>query len=291
MLDIGLAGKEYGLEKVESTPKLKELIVYILDLCRHRPILGEAALNKILYFSDFIHYATAGHSITGVRYVKDKRGPIPDPNAVQSARDELIEENRLSVREDSYFGSSRRIPMAIDRVDKSVFEKPELGMVDFVLNHFCKYSTTEIAGITNADLGWRMADHGADVPYHTVWIRRRNQIPTDALAKAGARARSAQKGLHPDSMSWGRVACSHPFDTNHRRLEKDHPRITDVLTDIVHVLSREPRQFNVVEPESGIWALRTDEGPWERTPAFDIVYRIDENMGTVLLLSAEVVQP
>jgi len=104
MLDIGLAGKEYGLEKVESTPKLKELIVYILDLCRHRPILGEAALNKILYFSDFIHYATAGHSITGVRYVKDKRGPIPDPNAVQSARDELIEENRLSVQEDSYFG-------------------------------------------------------------------------------------------------------------------------------------------------------------------------------------------
>jgi hypothetical protein len=288
MLDIALLDKEYGLERVEATPKLKELIVYILDRCRHKPIMGETALNKILYFSDFIHYATTGRSITGVRYVKEKRGPVPDPSALLAARGELIEEDRLSMREDSYFGSSQRIPIAVDRVDKSLFEKPELGLVDFVLNHFCKYSTTEIAGITSADLGWRMADYGADVPCHTVWIRRRNLMPADALERARTRARLARRGLRPDSMSWGRVASSHPFDNNHHRLENEHPRVADVLLDIVYVLTREPRQFNVVDTGSGIWALRTDEGPWERTPALDVVYQIDEDMGTVLLLSAEV---
>jgi len=290
MLDIGLSDRECSLEGVEVTPKLKELIVYILDRCRQKPILGEAALNKILYFSDFIHYATGGHSITGVRYIKEKRGPVPDPNALLAARNELIEETRLSIREDPSFGSSRQIPIAIDHVDKSVFEKQELGLVDFVLNHFCKYSTTEMAGITNADLGWQMAAHGADVPYHTVWIRRRNLMPVDALERAAVRARLARKGLRPDSTAWGRVACSHPFDSNYHRLEKEHPRVADVLSDIVYVLSRGPRQFNVADASSGIWAVRTDEGPWERTPALDVVYQIDPEMGTVLLLSAEVAQ-
>jgi hypothetical protein len=287
MLDTVLSDAECGLDRVEATPKLKELIVYILDLCRHKPIAGEAALGKILYFSDFIHYATTGRSITGVRYIKEKQGPVPVPDALLAARNELIEEDRVRVREDSYFDSSQRVPIAIDRVDRSLFEKPELGVVDLVLNHCCKYATTEIAGITNSDLGWRMADHGGDVPYHTVWIRRRNLMTADALERAGARARLARKGLRPALMSWGRVASSHPFESNQQRLEKEHPRVADVLTDIVYVLSREPRQFNVVDASSGLWALRTDEGPWERTPALDIVYQIDEEMGTVLLLSAE----
>ena len=290
MLDVGLSDRDCRLEEVHSTPKLRELIVYVLDRCRHKPILGEAALNKILYFSDFISYATAGHSITGVGYIKGRRGPIPNPDAMLAARNELIEDNRLSMQEDSYFGSPGRIPMVNDRVDKSLFETAELALVDFVLNHFCKYSTTEIAGITNFDLGWQMASHGADVPYHTVWIRRRNLMTADALARAAMRARVAQKGLHHDSMSWGHVICSHPFENNHHRLEKDHPRVPDVLSDIVHVLAREPKQFNVVDPESGIWALRTDEGPWERTPSLDIVYQIEPESGTVLLLSAEAAQ-
>ena len=288
MIDTVLSDAEYGLERVAVTPKLKELIVYILDLCRHKPIVGEAALSKILYFSDFIHYATTGRSITGVRYIKEKQGPVPVPDALLAARNELIDENRVRVREDSYFDSSQRVPIAIDRVDRSLFEQPELGVVDLVLNHCCKYATTEIAGITNADLGWRMAGHGGDVPYHTVWIRRRNLMTADALERAGSRARLARKGLRPESMSWGRVTSSHPFESNQQRLEKEHPRLADVLTDIVYVLSREPRQFNVVDASSGLWALRTDEGPWERTPALDIVYQIDEEMGTVLLLSAEV---
>lgn len=290
MVDVALSTTERVPKRATAAPKLKESIIYVLDLCRHKPIVGDAALNTILYFSDFIHYATTGRSITGVRYIKEKHGPAPTEDALQAAWEELVAEDRLRVREEWSFDSPKRVPIVMGRVDRSLFTKSELDIVDFVLNHFCKYSTTEIAGITNSDLGWRMAELGAEIPYHTVWIRRRNMLTADAVERAVLRARLAHRGVRTNAMSWGRVSSSHPFDANWQRLEREHPRGTDVLSDIVYVLSKEPRQFNKVDDAARLWALRTDEGPWERTPAVDVVYQLDEQMGTVTLLSAEAAQ-
>ncbi|MBI5869149.1 MAG: SocA family protein [candidate division Zixibacteria bacterium] len=290
MVEVALSKTERVPKRATLAPKLKEIIIYVLDLCRHKPIVGESALNTILYFADFIHYATTGCSITGVRYIKEKLGPVPAEDALQAAWDELVDESRLRVREELSFDSPKRVPIVIGRADRTLFAKSELEIVDFVLNHFCKYSTTEIAGITSSDLGWRMAELGAEIPYHTVWIRRRNILTADAVERAMMRARLAHKGVRDNSMSWGRVTSSHPFDANWQRLEREHPRGADVLADIVYVLSKEPRQFNKVDDASRLWAVRTDEGPWERTPALDVVYQIDELMGTVTLLSAETAQ-
>lgn len=276
--------------RLETAPQLGELILYVLGRCRRKSFFGDTALNEILYFTDFINFATTGRSITGVPYLKEKYGPAPDPATLRTARNQLIRDGRLNIQVDSCCGLSQTVSLATDRADCSVFDRSELHLVDYILFQFCRYAGDEIAGITKMDLGWQMSDFGKSIPYYTVWIRRRNLLTSCALERAHDRARRAGRGRQQDAAALGPVALSHSFNSNLRRLQKVFPRLPDILEDVVHVLSRGPEQFNCVDKQNGIWGLRTDEGPWEKTPAFDFVYHVGDQPGPVMLLSVEAAQ-
>ncbi|HET6960154.1 MAG TPA: Panacea domain-containing protein, partial [Vicinamibacterales bacterium] len=63
----------------EDRRRLKELILYISQESASDPDYGWTALNKILFFSDFLAYAKFGKPITGTEYMREKHGPVPRP--------------------------------------------------------------------------------------------------------------------------------------------------------------------------------------------------------------------
>lgn len=164
-----------------SSPELRELILYVADRCRHEPTFGKTALNKILYFADFMHYAGTGESLTGINYVRRQRGPAPEWNAFRAAFEQLQSQGRLDFADVDYFGFPQKKPVAIKPPDVSHFTEKQLELVNHVAEHVCKYSATQISDITHEDLGWRLATEGEIIPYQTVWIRRKVCMSAEAV--------------------------------------------------------------------------------------------------------------
>ena len=66
-----------GSEIHLNMEKFEEAVHYICSTCTEEDRLGAVKLNKILYYSDMLHYAKTGASITGATYAKRQRGPAP----------------------------------------------------------------------------------------------------------------------------------------------------------------------------------------------------------------------
>jgi Protein of unknown function (DUF4065) len=54
--------------------RLEEAVLFICSTCLPEHQLGAVKLNKILYYSDMLHCAQTGRSITGATYVKRDTG-------------------------------------------------------------------------------------------------------------------------------------------------------------------------------------------------------------------------
>src|SRR5258708_7322343 len=96
--------KMYVVEKKDRTPqlnmkKLEEAVHYVCS--RASGTLGAVKLNKILYYSDMVHHAHTGSSITGASYAKQVRGPVP--KQVLPAIDHLVTARRLTYQNISVF--------------------------------------------------------------------------------------------------------------------------------------------------------------------------------------------
>lgn len=190
MIEVGQTFDE-SLAQGDQSPRLRELILYIADKCRHEPSFGKTSLNKILYFADFMHFAGSGESITGVRYVRRQMGPVPEWHALRVAFDELQSGGRLDIADVDYFGWPQKKPVALGKPDVSCFSEKQLNLVDRVAELVCKFSATEISDITHEDLGWKFAVDGEVIPYETVWLRRKVCMSQKAILHAKERATRA----------------------------------------------------------------------------------------------------
>jgi uncharacterized phage-associated protein len=94
--------------------KFKDAIHYICAKC---PVdeLGKVKLHKILYFADMIHFIGTGAPLTGVRYQKQKFGPMA--TYLNRAIGELQKENRLRVEKRDYFGFEKMDYHALGQVE------------------------------------------------------------------------------------------------------------------------------------------------------------------------------
>ena len=73
--------------------KFKTLVHYICWKCDDPSKLGATKLNKIIWFAERSWFLKTGEAISGVKFVKQERGPVP--NAILPVLDSLVEEHRL----------------------------------------------------------------------------------------------------------------------------------------------------------------------------------------------------
>ncbi len=145
--------------------KLEEAIHYIC--ARATDSLGAVKLNKILYYSDMVHYATTGAAITGATYAKQAKGPVP--KQVLPAIDNLVRAGRLAVQNVSYFDLVKREFTTYGETDLSVFSNEEIACLDHFIDHIGELSAKRISDISHTII-WKAADMGETLPYDSFFV-------------------------------------------------------------------------------------------------------------------------
>jgi len=122
--------------------------------------LGITKLNKLLYFSDFEHYRLYGRPILGDYYTRMKRGPVPSKsysifNAnFRDKTDDSLKES-IDVRiEISLFNILFKKIIAKKELDKSVFSKSEIEVMEKVAKEYPNSSANELSYKSHKEKPW-----------------------------------------------------------------------------------------------------------------------------------------
>jgi len=155
--------------------KLRELILYVSEVCEADPAFGATKLAKILYYCDFIAYVELGVPITGDKYQRLPYGPAP--KALLPTRKQMEEQQELILRQVVRFGYTQTRPTALRRPDLSQFSGQEIALVDSVIGSLWELDATAVSRLSHRDIGWQLAEEGENIPYETAFIE--SIVPAD----------------------------------------------------------------------------------------------------------------
>ncbi len=137
--------------KAFNRKKTKNVILYFAE--RQSPY--KTKMNKLLYYTDFVHFRNTAQSITGLRYVAIPHGPVP--NHFEYLFEAFVEEGIIfKVTTMTNFGELEQIlPSEEVHFDPSIFSATELETLDYVANLFKDKSASEIADISHREPAWK----------------------------------------------------------------------------------------------------------------------------------------
>ncbi|HEY5749663.1 MAG TPA: type II toxin-antitoxin system antitoxin SocA domain-containing protein [Chryseolinea sp.] len=81
-----------------TSPKTKELILYVAKRLDSKHNYGVTLLYKTLYFIDNISYLKRGKAISEFTYVKQAFGPTPEPRQFLSLRDVMVGSGEIEIK-------------------------------------------------------------------------------------------------------------------------------------------------------------------------------------------------
>jgi len=149
------------MEEQMSKGKFKAMVHYIVHECQDDPKqLGSVRLNKALWFTDLISYQMNGSSITGEKYVKRMRGPVP--KTILATLEELQKERKILIQEPEYQFDSRRY-ILLSKPDDDILNEDEKNLVKSVIDFVCRHKASEISEITHDEV-WDVAKEGEEIP-------------------------------------------------------------------------------------------------------------------------------
>ncbi|MBL7966988.1 MAG: DUF4065 domain-containing protein [Prolixibacteraceae bacterium] len=113
----------------------------------------KTAMNKLLFYADFLHFKNTGRSITGLKYVAIDFGPVP--NHYGSMYEMLMDENIIGINGSmTDFGFTERFVPGQIEIDKSVFDDSETSDIDRIVREIGKKSTKEIVEQSHQEEAW-----------------------------------------------------------------------------------------------------------------------------------------
>lgn len=158
--------------------KFKELLLYIAESSADDPRFGATKLNKILFYSDFLHYGLHGEAITGATYQRLDRGPAP--RELLPVQRELTEkEGDAEIIERTRFGYPQKRLTPKRDPDLSLFNGDEIAVVEAVIDHFHDHNAREVSDISHAELAWKIAGDREEIPYDAVFLASQDLSPAD----------------------------------------------------------------------------------------------------------------
>lgn len=143
--------------------KLRQLALYIASRSEDDPRFSRVKLNKVIFYSDFMHYVRTGRSITGHAYIKMPYGPCPkDFHKLES---KMSKDEQLKIQERDYYGRIQKRPIALVPANLSLFTAEEIASVEDVIRTLWHSSATDVSELSHMFDGWRLADDFEEIPY------------------------------------------------------------------------------------------------------------------------------
>lgn len=158
--------------------KFKALVHFIIANCENAAQLGATRLNKILWFSDMEAYHVTGVSITGSRYVRRDRGPVPA--RILNALDELKAEDKIEITEPTQRYAPRLFESK-QAPDESIFSDYELELVRALSSHIQnKFTATGISEASHDEI-WGAATEGEEIPLNATLVKSRGDYRAEVI--------------------------------------------------------------------------------------------------------------
>jgi antitoxin SocA-like protein len=157
--------------------KLSHLILYAAQQHAVAPHFGKVLLAKVLFWSDFEHFAKTGQSITGHAYVKLPNGPVPERFDAELNR--MQQQGELVMVPEQIGPHTQQRPVALAEPDMSVFSEAELEIIDRVISQHQAMTASEASAYSHVTVGWQAARPGERIPFGTAWIVDPPPEPTE----------------------------------------------------------------------------------------------------------------
>jgi hypothetical protein len=149
--------------------KFKENIHYIISKCGFRNNLGRVVLYKLLYFSDFNFYEIYETPITGEKYIRKPKGPIP--THFENAKNELIAENKIKETKELVIDYYKYKYSSLKEPQINFLSRKELDIIDDTINKLSQMNSSSISDYSHGDMPWRVADNNEELDYEYVFYR------------------------------------------------------------------------------------------------------------------------
>lgn len=142
--------------------RFESLVHYVCYRCENPQQLGKTKLNKILWFSDMLHFELTGEPLTGESYVKLQFGPVP--KHIDGAIEGLRAGGKLSVRlpEATY---DTTLYFATETPSLDDFTAEEISLVDRIIEDVCQNHTAASISRLTHDAIYELAQMGEEIPY------------------------------------------------------------------------------------------------------------------------------
>jgi hypothetical protein len=152
----------------ENDDKFRELILYIAERSVDDPTFGATKLNKLLWAADMAAHRELGHPITGVKYVKEVLGPVPE--RLVYIRDSMIEDGDLCIQLVDRFGKVQKRPIHRRKAKLAEFTAEEISITDRMIQSFWRVDASGMTTWSHEHLGWQIVGYREEIPYHTIFL-------------------------------------------------------------------------------------------------------------------------
>ena len=162
--------------------KLKALVHYVCDKAVDPSVLGAIKLNKVLWYSDAVHYLINGRSITGETYIKRQFGPVP--RHIVGVVNSLVQERKIARGKVDHFGFYKSEYIALEGAALTLFSAEEIKLVDTAFEHVCMGHTARSISEETHGVIWQIAAMGEEIPLATVFASEVGELDEDDFAWA-----------------------------------------------------------------------------------------------------------
>jgi len=148
--------------------KFAELLMYVAGRMQGYSTFGAIMLNKVMFYTDFWHYAEHGVSVTGAEYQRLRRGPAP--RRLLPVQRELIEDGdaRLVETQAGPYRQKRLVPLREANTD--VFTAEELETANKTIERLNSMTAFAVSEMSHGMSGWQIASDGQTIPYESVFL-------------------------------------------------------------------------------------------------------------------------
>lgn len=139
--------------------KLMDMIVYFASDAEG---VFKTKMNKLLWYSDFLHYHYLGVSISGTSYVHLPYGPVADQYNLFLSH--LIQEERINVKEVFFAHGSGELLITPQPLDQA-FSSSEQEVLRAVREHFRSMTSKDISSLSHEEAGYLETKEGQTISY------------------------------------------------------------------------------------------------------------------------------
>jgi hypothetical protein len=176
--------------------KFAELLLLVAEELADDPYGDAVKANGVLYFAEFAHVRETGVPISGVRYRKAERGPVP--RGLRAVRDRLVEDGAAVLVRERVLGHEQHRLTPVRPVHRELFSATELKAVQDAVDLLRGHTGADAAERSCREPGWRMVDEGEDIPFVTALLPQVQPRPS-------ARMRERMRQIHEEYAQAGRL--------------------------------------------------------------------------------------